>query len=140
MKELMNLKQYEIAELAGFQRTTWNGYENEKSQPSFDDLIKISEFFDISLDDLIFKNLSKDIGLMNKKKQEKIEEANLLEEENAPYVKDETTQAVIRAMQKVIESQADRIASLKKEVASKNIEIEALKEQLKDDLDKEEQS
>lgn len=60
LREKKGLKQSEMLDLVGFKQTTWNGYENEKSFPKFEDLIKISKFFDISETDLMHKNLEVD--------------------------------------------------------------------------------
>lgn len=56
-----NLSQLEFAETLGVSRSTVAGYENEKLYrlPSIDVLIKISDTYNVSLDDLM-KNSIKD--------------------------------------------------------------------------------
>jgi len=45
-----------------FSRTTWSNYELGKSEPSIKGLIDISNFFGITLDQLLAKDLSKTSG------------------------------------------------------------------------------
>jgi len=42
----------------GFKQSTWNGYETGHSQPYMDGLIKISDYFNVPLSDLIEKDLN----------------------------------------------------------------------------------
>lgn len=60
LRDKKGLKQSEMLDLIGFKQTTWNGYENQKSFPKFEDLVKISKYFDISETDLIHKNIEKE--------------------------------------------------------------------------------
>lgn len=57
LREKKGLKQSEMIDFIGIKQTTWNGYENEKSFPKFEDLIKISKIFDVSETELIHTNL-----------------------------------------------------------------------------------
>lgn len=58
LRKERNLKQAQIKAATGFSSTAWNNYENNVSYPKFLDLVKISEFFNISESDLIHKDLS----------------------------------------------------------------------------------
>ncbi|MFC4262436.1 helix-turn-helix domain-containing protein [Ferruginibacter yonginensis] len=53
LRKKKGLTQSEILNGIGFKRTTWNMYENQKSFPKFEDLIKISKYFDVSLSQLV---------------------------------------------------------------------------------------
>lgn len=41
----------------GFSRTTWSNYEQCRTAPSLDGLIKISRFFGVNLDELIAEDI-----------------------------------------------------------------------------------
>lgn len=42
----------------GVSRTTWSNYENGKTNPSIEDLIRFSKFFGITLDELVLGNFN----------------------------------------------------------------------------------
>lgn len=48
-----------MASQLGFERSTYNGYENEKSRPYLDVFIHVAKFFGVSESDLIHVDLSK---------------------------------------------------------------------------------
>ena len=48
LRKNKGLKQQEIAELLGVKRNTYSDWENGKTEPSFDNLFKLADFFDIS--------------------------------------------------------------------------------------------
>ena len=61
LKRLRNeyeLKQHELANIIDVDRSTVAGYENSRRQPDYDKLIAISNFFQISVDDLLKKDLN----------------------------------------------------------------------------------
>lgn len=53
LRRRRGLKQAEIAEKIGVSSATWSDYERGKTQPNFDVLRRISEFFKVKADDLI---------------------------------------------------------------------------------------
>ncbi len=57
LRVLAGKTQAQIASDIGFKATTWNNWENGVSKPGFDDLVKISKYFDVSLDDLVTERL-----------------------------------------------------------------------------------
>ena len=66
LKELRtekNIKQEELAKIIDVQNYTIGNWERERSQPSIDDLIKLANFFEVSVDYLIGR--SDDIGIIN---------------------------------------------------------------------------
>jgi len=67
LRKSKGFNQDEMPDIIGFKRTTWSGYETEKSFPKFEDLIKISEYFGISEGDLI--NLDLENVAPNKKEE-----------------------------------------------------------------------
>lgn len=50
LRKNKGLKQQEIAELLGVKRNTYSDWENGKREPSFENLVKLADLFDVSLD------------------------------------------------------------------------------------------
>ena len=50
LRKNKGLKQQEIAELLGVKRNTYSDWENGKTDPSFENLVKLADLFDVSLD------------------------------------------------------------------------------------------
>lgn len=48
-----NLSQQELSKILGFGRTTVNEWEIKGNEPNIDTLIKISKFFEVTLDYLV---------------------------------------------------------------------------------------
>lgn len=55
LRENAELKQEELATKIGLSTSTIGMYENERRQPDYDTLLKISDFFDVSVDYLLGK-------------------------------------------------------------------------------------
>ena len=72
LRESRGLKQSEMLDSIGIAQTTWNNYEKGVSRPKYDDLIKISNTFDVSIDDLLKADLSKG-NLIDKAKSKKFD-------------------------------------------------------------------
>lgn len=60
-RELMNLSQSEAADKLGINRVNYNRYENNEREPDNEMLIKIADFFGVTVDHLLGrkKNLEK---------------------------------------------------------------------------------
>ena len=50
LRKNKGLKQQEIADILGVKRNTYSDWENGKTEPSFGNLVKLADFFDVSLD------------------------------------------------------------------------------------------
>lgn len=50
LRKNKGLKQQEIAELLGVKRNTYSDWENGKTEPSFENLVKLADLLDVSLD------------------------------------------------------------------------------------------
>lgn len=59
LRKRRGLSQEEIASQLGLTRSSYSGYENGVAEPNLENLVKFSEFYGISLDKLIKKELSK---------------------------------------------------------------------------------
>ena len=57
MREMQELKQKDMAEFLHIDRSTYSYYELDRTEPSLDMVVTLSEFFDISLDDLLKKQI-----------------------------------------------------------------------------------
>jgi len=58
LREKKGLTQAGMPDALGFSQSAWNNYEKEVSMPRFNDLIKISNFFGVNIDDLVTKDLA----------------------------------------------------------------------------------
>lgn len=59
LRKKRRLKQSEVSLSLGFSANRWSNYEKSVSTPSFDDLLKIIEYFDIPPTELILLDLEK---------------------------------------------------------------------------------
>ncbi|HAT4274449.1 TPA: helix-turn-helix transcriptional regulator, partial [Clostridium perfringens] len=57
LRKLNLLSQSELSKLLGISRSSLSFYESGESEPTLNVLIKISKFFNVSLDYLIFKKI-----------------------------------------------------------------------------------
>jgi len=58
VRKRKKMSQEEVATALGFTRSTYSGYENGVAQPSIENLIALSDFYTVPLDELIKKDLS----------------------------------------------------------------------------------
>jgi Predicted transcriptional regulators len=64
LRKYFNATQIEIASNIGLKRNTWSNYENGASEPSFDGVMRIANYFGISLTDLLEVDLENNINLI----------------------------------------------------------------------------
>jgi len=57
LRNRMGISQYEMAEKLGINRPRYSSYEEYRCEPNISLIIKLSEVFEVSIDDLIKKNL-----------------------------------------------------------------------------------
>lgn len=75
LKELRlakGLSQAEFANVLNISQKTCSNYENETTQPDLDTLIKIAEYFNVSVDYLLGRELTNDIGYLSDQDMELI--------------------------------------------------------------------
>ena len=58
LRKKKHISQQELADAIGIPRTTLGDYERGKTEPNLEMLVKLSEYFDVKIDELIRKNLS----------------------------------------------------------------------------------
>ena len=68
LRRKKGLLQTEMQSCLGISRTTWSNYENGKTNPSVEDLVRFSSFFGITLDELILYDLpGNELSVNNRK-------------------------------------------------------------------------
>ena len=50
LRKNKGLKQQELAEILGIKRNTYSDWENGKTEPSFENLLKLADLLEVSLD------------------------------------------------------------------------------------------
>ncbi|MBE3582375.1 MAG: helix-turn-helix transcriptional regulator [Thermoanaerobacteraceae bacterium] len=63
LREQMHLRQNDLAEMAGVERSTVANWERGAKQPSLDTLVRLSEIFGVSPDELVGTTLATKIHL-----------------------------------------------------------------------------
>lgn len=59
LRKSKKMSQTELAEQLGLNMASLSTYERERSEPTISTLAQIAEFFGISIDDLVFRDLTK---------------------------------------------------------------------------------
>ncbi len=57
LRRSRQIQQAQIPAILGFPQSSWSNWENGKNNPDIDTLISISNFFEVSLDDLVKTDL-----------------------------------------------------------------------------------
>lgn len=60
LREEKGLKSSYVAEILNVANSTYSGYENNKSEPNYEILIKIADYFDVTIDYLLGRTEYKD--------------------------------------------------------------------------------
>ncbi len=58
LRKKLNLTQEKLSENIGFKRSKYAGYEAGKSKPEYNSLIRLCEYYDVSVDNLIYTDFS----------------------------------------------------------------------------------
>lgn len=123
LRKSNGLKQSDFEDI-NIKRTTWNNYEAGKSEPDIDTLLRIAHFFEVDLETLLVKDLSKNQHLISKidtlKKPataaESSPKSNIAMEEKAHYENAKNLQQVIDTQKQLIESLNTNVSLLQKRV------------------------
>ena len=70
LRKTEKLNQSEIAQKIGIPLMTYNNYENEKTEPNIETLIKLANFYNVTLDYLVGREFSNDIGYLTQEEKE----------------------------------------------------------------------
>lgn len=82
LRKEKKLRQHEMYDSLGFSRTTWSNYEQCRTAPSLDGLIRISRFFGVTLDELIAEDVEQKFEGRKYKKYAYNESITMVEEPN----------------------------------------------------------
>lgn len=52
LRKNKGLKQQEIADILGIKQNSYSDWENGKTEPSYENLVKLADLFEVSLDSL----------------------------------------------------------------------------------------
>ena len=82
LRKAQGLSQEELAKEIDVARTTYNHYEIEKSEPNIKTLIKLADYFDVSLDYLCERQWNNQIGYVaDDRREDMIKISELSDEE-----------------------------------------------------------
>ena len=65
-----NLTQVEVAEKLGLAKMTYHNYETGRNEPNIKTLIKIADFYNITIDYLVGRDFANDYGCLSQEEQE----------------------------------------------------------------------
>lgn len=77
-----NKSQKEISEYLKVARSTYNGYELEKSEPNIETLIKLADYYNVSVDYLIGREFKNEVGYLTEEEINFVKTFLLLNEQN----------------------------------------------------------
>ncbi len=89
LKELRkekNLTQEKMANLLNMTITCYNYYEKEKREPSIETLCKLADFYNVSLDYLVGREYTNDIGYLTNDQKNVVYVIKQLNEKNLAYI------------------------------------------------------
>lgn len=116
LRKSQKLSQSEISEALGVNSSSISMYEGDKSVPSFDVLLKMSEIFGVSLDDLVFRDIENE-GLSGSPKA-------------VPEAKDATEDRLITLLEQRVKMLEREIARVMPDVAEElGIEVKRKKDE-----------
>lgn len=78
--------QEEIAKLLGIRQESYSAYELNKTQPSIENLIKLADFFNVSLDYLCDRQFNNQIGYIREDRKELIKLINEMSENDVKEI------------------------------------------------------
>ena len=82
LRTLEKKSQGEVADFLKIPRTTYSSYEQNKSEPSIETLIKLADYYNVSLDYLVGREFANEVGYLSKQDNEFVKAYLNLTEEN----------------------------------------------------------
>lgn len=76
------LTQVEVGKILGMTQSTYQTYENDRAVPSIDNLIKLADYYHVSLDYLVGRVWRDEIGYLTPEQRECVEDIKRLTEIN----------------------------------------------------------
>ncbi len=65
LREQKKISQKKLCDDLGYNPTTYNNYELLKNEPNIETLIKLADYYNVSIDYLVGRDTSNDIGYLN---------------------------------------------------------------------------
>ncbi len=123
LRNSAKLKQHEIQDKLGIKRNTWSNWENEKSEPSLENLLKISDFFNVNIGDLVIEDFER--------QHTSFDSDTGVHEERPLYQKEPCTDCLHK--EEVVNTQKQTIAALQGQIEALQMSLKLLAErELKD--------
>ena len=82
LRKEKNKSQQEIAELLGIRQTAYSKYENNLTEPSIENLIKLADYYQVSIDYLVDRKYINEIGYLTPQQMECVQILKRLNETN----------------------------------------------------------
>lgn len=82
LREQQHLTQTKVAQDLNLPKMTYHNYEAERNQPNIETLIKLADYYDVSLDYLVGRNFNNEVGYLTKEESEFVKLFLQLNEQN----------------------------------------------------------
>ena len=82
LRKKARLSQKELSDKLNLKLMTYNGYENGKAEPSIDKLIKLADYYNVSIDYLVGRIYQDDLGYISPDQRIAIKKLLKLNEQN----------------------------------------------------------
>lgn len=143
LRSKVDKKLSEIPIYTGFKSSQWNNWELQTSFPKFEDFLKISKLFEISLDSLVFNNLAEGGDLPIKRIHKLYSKGGdyggdeggdwLLKEDIEPFLKDNSNKDnSMYLLRSIIADKTATIADLKERISELKAYNSTLIERIED--------
>ena len=86
LRESENKTQLQVAEIIGVPLTTYNNYEKSRCEPNIDTLIKLADLFGVSIDFLVERQFSNEVGFLTKEQSEFVKAYLALNEYDQAFI------------------------------------------------------
>ncbi|MGN0961902.1 MAG: helix-turn-helix domain-containing protein [Christensenellales bacterium] len=87
LRKQKGLTQEELGNILHVNKMTYNGYENENRQPSIETLCKIADYYGVTLDYLVNRNFTYDVGFVSDEQKDILRLLHQLDVQNLARVK-----------------------------------------------------
>lgn len=82
LREINKISQHKLSQKLGINVMTYNGWENEKTEPNIKNLIKLADYYQVSLDYLVGRKFNNDLDYLTENQVKFIKTFLALNEEN----------------------------------------------------------
>ncbi len=82
LREINKISQHKLSKNLNINVMTYNGWENEKTEPNIKNLIKLADYYQVSLDYLVGRKFNNDLDYLTENQVKFIKTFLALNEEN----------------------------------------------------------